>query len=124
MAAAAVNEILGLAVTAFETNDTLLAARVEPLEEVIDELTDEIKTRHIDRLQKGQCTIELGFILADLLANFERVGDHCSNIAISVLQLASDNYAPHGYLESLTAENNEQFRTELQNCRGRYTLPA
>ena len=82
----AVKEILNLTIDAFETNNTDEAARVEPLEEVIDDINTVVKANHIRRLQKGKCTIEQGFVLSDISMNLERVSDHCSNIAVSVMR--------------------------------------
>ncbi|MCL2059716.1 MAG: Na/Pi cotransporter family protein [Oscillospiraceae bacterium] len=91
---AAVTEILTVAVGAFIDNDILAASGVEPLEQVVDTLVVDIKGRHVRRLQTGECTIELGFVLADILADLERVADHCSNIAISVIEIET-----HGALD-------------------------
>ena len=81
---AAVTEVLDLSTRAFFNDDVALAARVEPLEDVVDDLRAELKTQHIERLQRGGCTIELGFIFTDLLTNFERISDHCSNIEMCI----------------------------------------
>ncbi len=117
---AAVRNILELAVTAFENNDLDMAQRVEPLEQVVDLLRSEIKARHIARLQQGTCTIELGFVLNDLLHNLERVGDHCSNIAASVLQVEQRGAeGPHSYIRNLPTgaagpRYNQLYREYLQ----------
>lgn len=95
---AAVTEVLDLSTRAFFNDDVALAARVEPLEDVVDDLRAELKTQHIERLQRGGCTIELGFIFTDLLTNFERISDHCSNIAAYVIQTAMHTMAMHEYL--------------------------
>ena len=83
----AVQEIVSMTCKVFDTEDTVLAVQVEPLEEVIDTLNEEIKKKHVKRLRKGKCTIEVGFVLSDLTTNFERIADHCSNIAISLIQI-------------------------------------
>ena len=88
----AVREILSIAVGAFVENDPQRAARVEPLEEIIDGLCDEMKSHHVDRLQSGSCTLNLGFVFNDLLTNYERVADHCSNIAVAIIELESDSF--------------------------------
>ena len=93
----AVSEALELAMKAFETGDASVASRVEPLEQVVDDLTKELKRRHISRLQAGICTIELGFILSDVISNCERVADHCSNIAATLIELARGSFETHGY---------------------------
>lgn len=101
MIIAAVTEVLDLSTRAFFNDDVALAARVEPLEDVVDDLRAELKTQHIERLQRGGCTIELGFIFTDLLTNFERISDHCSNIAAYVIQTAMHTMAMHEYMHVL-----------------------
>ena len=96
----AIDEILNMTVKAYKTGDVDLAARVEPLEEVIDQLTAKMKDRHIKRLQQGVCTIEKGFIFSDLLNNYERISDHCSNIAVAVIEVEHDTFDAHRYLQS------------------------
>lgn len=98
----ALSEILELSVTAFENEDVEAAKRVEPLEQVIDAIKDTLRARHISRLQKGDCTIELGFIFSDLLTNYERVSDHCSNIAIALIEIQQKKTLDaHTYLNTL-----------------------
>lgn len=97
----AVIDILNMTIKAFVTDDLELAKQIEPLEEVIDLLRKELKDRHIRRLQKGQCTTELGFVYTDILTNFERVSDHCSNIAVSMLQLNENSFDTHEYLHDV-----------------------
>lgn len=97
----AIDEILNMTVKAYKTNDMDLAARVEPLEEVIDQLTAKMKDRHIKRLQQGVCTIEKGFIFSDLLNNYERISDHCSNIAVAVIEVEHDTFDAHRYLQGV-----------------------
>ena len=87
----------------------------------MDCLTEEIRSRHIRRLQGGQCTIQLGFILNDLLNNYERVGDHCSNIAVSVIEERDSQMASHAYLHDM--KENQGFAASLQQNLGRYVLP-
>ena len=120
----AVREILDLTVSAFEKNDTKRAAFVEPLEEVVDELNTMVKANHIKRLQKGICTIEQGFVLSDISTNLERVSDHCSNIAISVIEIDRDGFDAHGYLENLKKENDPQFIGLVESYRRKYALPT
>ncbi|MBQ7781592.1 MAG: Na/Pi cotransporter family protein [Lachnospiraceae bacterium] len=119
----AVREILNLAIVSFETEDLEKAELVEPLEEVIDQLNIEVKKRHIKRLRKGKCTIELGFVLSDITTNFERVSDHCSNIAVSLLQLQDDNLESHEYLDTLKVSDNLNFKGKVLAYREKYTLP-
>lgn len=118
----AVRNILGSAVEAFDKEDKAMALTVEPLEDVIDNLNDQLKKRHINRLRNGQCTIELGFVLADITTNFERIADHCSNIAVCVLQMDSADMEVHDYVEKMKQDNPEYM--ELYNrYRKQYILP-
>ena len=119
----AVRDIIEAAVKAFENNASEVAVHVEPLEEVIDSLNAEVKKRHIKRLKKGKCTIELGFILSDITTSFERISDHCSNIAVSVLQLKEDSFETHEYLNTLKAKDNITFSVEYEMMKSRYELP-
>ena len=121
--AAAVRESLRLALRSYAEGDRKLAGQVEPLEEVIDELNREIRKRHIRRLRKGKCTVELGFLLSDITTNLERVADHCSNIALCVLQEGEEEFDPHACLEELRAEDNMEFQGKVMACRQRYRLP-
>ena len=112
---AAIRRILNDAFDAFRDNDADLAYRVEPLEERIDELCDEMKLHHVDRLQSGICSIEQGFAYNDLLTNFERVADHCSNVAIAVIELKENAYDAHDYviqLRQLRAHNFDRYYDE------------
>ena len=120
----AVREILDLTVGAFEKNDIKKASFVEPLEEVIDDINVVVKANHIKRLQKGICTIEQGFVLSDISTNLERVSDHCSNIAISVIEIDRDGFDAHGYLENLKKENDPQFIGLVESYRRKYALPT
>ncbi len=121
---AALTEITELTVKAFENNDTELAMNVEPLEEVIDDLTSEIRDKHIDRLRKGECSPELGVYLSDLLINCERVSDHCSNIAVSIIQIAKSSMRSHVYLNELKAQRSEQFIGAYNSYCEKYRLYA
>ena len=119
---ALLEDLLNSALRSFQSDDPQMARQVEPLEETMDLLTEEIRSRHIRRLQSGQCTIQLGFILNDLLNNAERVGDHCSNIAVSVIEEQEKQAASHAYLHSL--KKNDEFSFQLQQNLSRYVLPA
>ena len=119
----AIRDILDTTMSVFETGDKALASLVEPMEEVVDELNIEVKRRHVKRLRKGKCTIELGFILSDITNNYERVSDHCSNIAINILQANEEEYDPHEYLETLRNENNIDFKGKVLAYREKYMLP-
>ena len=119
----AILDILDITVEAFEKDDTVLASQVEPIEQVIDGLKLELKSRHIRRLQEGKCTIELGFVLSDLLTNYERVSDHCSNIAVTVIQVKDSVMDAHGYLNEVKAGGNREFVRAFDAYREKYSLP-
>ena len=118
----AVEEIVRLATQAFTENDLALAARVEPLEELIDNLCDELKLHHVDRLQKGLCTIKLGFVFNDLLTNYERVADHCSNIAVAMIELESNSFDTHEYLKTLKEKRSASFARYYEEYNQRFTI--
>ena len=117
----AVCEIAELTQTALEKNDLATARKVEPLEEVIDALTEELKIRHIQRVQAGNCTLELGFIFNDCINNFERVADHCSNIAVAVLEASDSTLQSHDYLRGIKQNNPEEYRSWLQRYEQKYS---
>ena len=118
----AVREILSIAVGAFVENDPQWAARVEPLEEIIDGLCDEMKSHHVDRLQSGSCTLNQGFVFNDLLTNYERVADHCSNIAVAIIELESDSFDTHEYLNSVRAMKSSSFARYYEEYKQEYHL--
>ena len=118
----AVTEIIDLAYDSFVHQNLDSAKLVEPLEQVIDELRDDIKSRHIGRLQKGDCTIELGFILSDLLTNLERIADHCSNIAGCMLEMAQGDLAIHEYLRDIKSGNREEFKNKFDAYAAKYSI--
>ena len=118
----ALRDILRVTTKAFAEEDLPLAARVEPLEQVIDGLIADIKSNHIVRLQKGHCTIEMGFVLSDLLTNCERVSDHCSNIAVAQIETALNAYQAHEYLNTLKAGADAAFRTAFDGYRTQFTV--
>ena len=119
----AVHDVLDLTMTSFKNGNLNLARQVEPLEEVIDGLSLDVKQRHVRRLRKGKCTIELGFILSDVITNFERVSDHCSNIAVCLVQVNEDEFDTHAYLDELRQEDNKDFQSKVLACREKYQLP-
>lgn len=119
---AAVSEIVGTAVSAFVDNDIERAYRVEPLEELIDNLCDEMKMHHIDRLQKGICTLHHGFVFNDLLTNLERVSDHCSNIAVAMIELESESFDAHEYINSLIEVRSHCFDEYYEEYSRKYVL--
>ena len=118
----AVCQVVSMTVTAFQENDMALAARVEPLEELIDDLCDRVKMHHIKRLQKGNCTIALGFMLNDIVTNCERVSDHCSNIAVAMIELSDDEFQTHEYLHSLREKETPEFRQAYEEYARRFVL--
>ena len=118
----AVREILSIAVGAFVENDPQRASRVEPLEEIIDGLCDEMKSHHVDRLQSGSCTLNQGFVFNDLLTNYERVADHCSNIAVAIIELESDSFDTHEYLNSVRAMKSSSFARYYEEYKQEYHL--
>ncbi|MGM9574840.1 MAG: Na/Pi cotransporter family protein [Oscillospiraceae bacterium] len=118
----AVSEIVGTAVGAFVDNDIERAYRVEPLEELIDNLCDEMKMHHIDRLQKGICTLHHGFVFNDLLTNLERVSDHCSNIAVAMIELESESFDAHEYINSLIEVRSHCFDEYYEEYSKKYVL--
>ena len=120
--AGAVREILHLAINAFAAGDSAAAAQVEPLEEVIDKLKEQMRTRHILRMQRGACSIEAGFVWSDLLTDLERISDHCSNIAGCVLDAAQHNLNLHETLRTVRREDAD-FRTRLAADAEKYRLP-
>ena len=120
---AAITEIVRLAFSAFETGDITEAKTVEPLEEVIDNLRNEIKKHHIKRLRKGKCTIESGFILSDLLTNFERIADHCSNIAVCLIQIQDGSFETHEYMNELKKTEDAFFLEKFTAFTQKYALP-
>lgn len=117
----AVEKIMDLSLNAFVNRDLAAAAQVEPLEQVVDDLKDTIKASHIERLQKGDCTIELGFILTDLLTNLERVSDHCSNIAGCLLEMAHKEMAIHQYLQKVKSGGDE-FNRLFKEFKAEYKI--
>ncbi len=119
----AVKDVVNTSLLVFQEEDLKLACMIEPLEEVIDYLNSEIKKRHMKRLRKGKCSIEMGFILSDLTTNFERVSDHCSNIALCLLQLNEENFETHEYQYSLSSKDNADFAAEVKRLKEHYQLP-
>ena len=118
----AVTRILELTISAFLNNDVDAAYRVEPLEELIDNLCDEMKLHHIDRLQTGECTLNHGFAFNDLLTNCERVSDHCSNIAVAMIELESDSFDTHEYLSSIKEMKSDTYERYYEEYSQQYHL--
>ena len=118
----AVTEILAISIEAFTGGNLQLAARVEPLEEIIDGLCDEMKSHHVERLQQGLCTLNQGFVFNDLLTNYERVADHCSNIAVAVIEVESDSFDTHEYLNSVKAVKDASFARFYDEYKQKYSI--
>lgn len=120
----AVKEIVNMSVDSFKDVDLDKATGVEPLEEVIDALHSEVKSRHVKRLQTGKCTIELGFILQDLGTNLERVADHCSNLAVCTIEMQHDQFDMHHYINSIKKYDTDHFTDRVSEYESKYSLPA
>lgn len=118
----AVNEALEYAITCLKNENLVTAKKVEPLEQVIDDLKRKIKNRHISRLRQGDCTIELGFVLSDLLTNYERISDHCSNIAVCVIEIAHDTFETHQYLNHIKTGENTDFNNMYNEYKIKYSI--
>ena len=118
----ALKEILDITTKAFSLDDLRIAKQVEPLEQVIDCLIADIKSNHIARLQSGHCTIEMGFVLSDILTNCERVSDHCSNIAVAQIETEQNTYQAHEYLNGVKNAGNEDFQKAFDRYRAQYRL--
>jgi phosphate:Na+ symporter len=117
----ALREILTNTIAVYETPDEAAAANIEPLEQVIDNLTMAIKANHVKRLQKGVCTIETGFVLVDLLTNYERVSDHCSNIAVIMIETAHNAFDTHKYLSKVRF-SNQNFIDHYEHFNAKYSI--
>jgi len=118
----AVREVLAITEQCFDGDDPVQALRVEPLEQVVDYLSDTLRTRHIRRLQEGACSVDQGLIFTDLLSDYRRVSDHCSNIAAAIIELQHNSYDTHRYLGSLK-KGNEDFAQLYQSYMTQFPLP-
>ncbi|MBO4953949.1 MAG: Na/Pi cotransporter family protein, partial [Clostridia bacterium] len=121
---AAVAEILDITTGVVVSGDVAFAKRVEPLEQVIDRLKRQIKNGHVSRLRQGDCTMELGFILSDLLTNYERISDHCSNIAVCFIEIANNSFETHEYLNRVKEEGSADFMAMYEQYDEKYVLEA
>lgn len=119
----AVKDMMHFSIECFVADDELLAESIEPLEECIDELNREITKRHRKRLRKGKCSVDMGFVLADITTDLERIGDHCSSIALNVIQSQTENVDAHEYVEQLKSGYNVEYDARLLNYREKYQLP-
>ena len=118
---AAIREILEITHRAYSENDLTMAQQVEPLEQVIDSLISRIRSNHVRRLRQGECSIEMGFVLADMLTNFERVSDHCSNVAVAVIEVEHNAFDTHHYLQDIK-RTSEEFQTAYAAYKEKYAL--
>ena len=119
--AAAIGEILDLSLHSFERQDVALAELVEPLEQVIDTLKEQMRTRHILRMQQGHCSIEAGFVWSDLLTDLERTSDHCSNIAGCVIDAAHHDLNMHAALDA-ARHSDPDFQSQYRACAAKYSV--
>ncbi|MBO5556929.1 MAG: Na/Pi cotransporter family protein [Oscillospiraceae bacterium] len=119
---AAVSQIISMTMTAFCEGDLSLAIRVEPLEEVVDELCEQMKLNHVERLQQGVCTIQQGFVFNDIVTNCERVSDHCSNIAVAMIELSRDDFRTHTYVHALQEKGTPEFQEAYEEYARRFAI--
>ena len=118
----ALNDILNLTIRSFCEEDLDMARRVEPLEQVIDLLIAEAKSAHVERLRAGTCTIEMGFVLSDLLTNYERVSDHCSNIAVALIETHAGSFGTHEYLNEIKETGSHEFAEIFRDYKEKYRI--
>ena len=118
----ALMDICYVTIEAFTNNDTEKALLVDPLEEVIDDLCDELKAGHVDRMARGECTLENGFVYNDILTDYERIADHCTNVALDLLESEREEFRSHEYHKSLEYRQNEQFKSYFTYYKGKYSL--
>ena len=119
---AAVSELLHHTADMLETRDTKAATRIEPLEEVVDDLSDQMKLHHVERLRSGRCTIEMGFILNDLTNSLERIADHCSNVGVSILEQQDDSVGRHEMLREMKDGSDTGFTEIYREYKEKYRL--
>ena len=120
--ASAVKEIIDKATTAFINDDEELAQSVEPLEQVIDNLKAELRARHSHRMEKGECTVENGMLFFDIVNSFERIADHCSNLAVCIIELSQGSYQTHSYLKGVKNAGNKTFMETFEEYLNKYAL--
>ena len=119
----AVNEILTITVDAFAKGDNEAAKRIEPLEETIDSLVEIMRSHHIERLKTGNCGTQSGISFVEALTNMERIADHCSNIAVCLIQVHQDSFETHEYLNTLKNSDDRAFADMYENYKSEYALP-
>ena len=120
----ALSELLSITVSCFREKNLSTAHQVEPLEQVIDDLVRKIKMHHVERLKDGSCSIEYGFVLEDLLTGYERIADHCSNVAVAMIEVAEGSFDTHQYLTGLKSGGNDEFDLFYDHFRNRYQLDS
>lgn len=118
----AVSDITEMTIKAFKEGNIEEALKIEPLEEVIDDLCDELKINHIDRVSKQVCSLENGFVFNDLLTDYERISDHCSNIALDVLDSGDEEFLPHEYHLTMDYRQNELFQKQFEEYKKKYAM--
>ena len=118
----AIIDITEMTINAFVNNDKEEALKIDPLEEVVDDLCDEMKSNHIIRMSRGECTFENGFVFNDLLTDYERISDHCSNIAVDILESGTGGLRSHEYHQSLDYRKNEFFEETFKEYKKKYLL--
>ena len=118
----AVTDISEMAIKAFVENDNFVAFQIDPLEEVIDDLCDRIKNHHIERVSRKECSLETGFVFNDLLTDYERISDHCSNIAVDVIESEQGLFGQHQYHQILNEAQDEAFHTYFDDFKKEYSL--
>ena len=118
----AIYDIAYVTIQAFINTDTEKALLVDPLEEVIDDLCDELKAGHIERTGRGECTLENGFVYNDILTDYERIADHCSNVALDLLEAEKEEFRSHEYHKSLEYRQNDQYKSYFNYYKGKYSL--
>lgn len=111
-----------MAVEAFKNEDIALARKVEPLEQVVDILKETIRNKHISRLQRGICSTETGFVLSDIITNYERIADHCSNIAICHIETEKNSFSTHEYVEELRNSHDAQYEALFDSYKRKYSI--
>ena len=117
----AVGEIIDMTINAFSNNDVKLANRVEPLEDVIDRLRNDLKNRHIKRMQEGRCSVNQGFVFTDYITALEKISDHCANVAAAIIELNDDNYDIHNVMSH--RKSSDEYREMCVKFSKKYALP-
>ena len=118
----AVCDIIDKSITAFNNDDIALAAEIEPLEQTIDNLKEELRARHAKRLENGGCSIENGLLFFDIINSFERIADHCSNLAVCIIELSKRSYQTHSYLKGVKSHSNKSFMEMFEENLLKYKI--